>query len=319
MSLIPNLYSLAVSEAHITIEIEALVNIIMEGGQGFDPSYPVHTQPNRFNAVFCQQLAQSLPIYLSVLDRPGMRYSEHLDAFLHGCHSSGIGLWWQNYRQGYTQLLPQQHELRCLLNAIVVYTGTEGFKRRVYDRQYATNQNHQGLLSEFDSCFEKHSKVFVLRMDFYYLKEYQHLITIELVFEHIRRLLDKMGRRQGVFENLLTYSRLVEQGPETGYHMHAAFYFNGHKHQHHFGLTQEIQQLWMKITNGMGYWYSSNQNLKRLERLNRCGIGMVKREDMDKRERALQASSYTTQIKQSPQHLRIYPTRARAFSKGRME
>ena len=318
MSSFPNIYSLAVSEAHITIEIEALVNIIMDGRQGFDPSYPVYAQPNRLDAVFCQQLAQSLPRYLSVLDRPGMRYSEHLDAFLYGCHSSGIGLWWQNYQQGYTQLLPQQHELRCLLKAIAVYTRMEDFKRRVHDRQYATNQNREGLLTAFNDCFDKHSKVFIVRMDFYYQKEYQHLITIELVFEHIRRLLDKMGRKQGAFENLLTYSRLVEQGPETGYHMHAVFYFNGHKHQHHFGLTQAIQQLWTELTDGMGYWYSSNKDQKRLEKLNRCGIGMVKRDDIDKRERALQASSYTTQIKQSPQHLRIYPTGAKVFSKGRI-
>lgn len=319
MSSLLNLSSLDFSEAHTAMEIEALVNSIIDISHGLDPHYPVHAQPNRFDAVFYQQLAQSLPRYLSVFDTPGMSYSEHLDAFLYGCRYSGIGVWWQLYRQGYTQLLPQQYELQWLLNAIAVYTGTEGFKRRVYDRQYATNQNCETLFTELDRCFEKHSKVFIVRMEFYYRKEFQPLITIGLVFEHIRQLLDKIGRRQGVFENLLTYSRLVEQGPDTGYHMHAAFYFNGHKHQHYFGLTKTIHQLWTEITSGMGYWYSSNKNQENLEKLNLWGIGMVKRNDMDKRKRALKASSYTAQIKQPPQHLRIYPTGARAFSKGRID
>lgn len=61
---------------------------------------------------------------------------------------------------------------------------------------------------------------------FYYRSEAQQRLRVEDVFEDLNRLI-RARERNAIFDHETGYICAVEQGDDVGYHIHAAFFFNG--------------------------------------------------------------------------------------------
>ena len=73
--------------------------------------------------------------------------------------------------------------------------------------------------------------------------------------------LDKLIRareRNPIFAHETGYTGCVEQGEDRGYHIHAAFFFNGAEVRGDVYKAQQIGELWARLTLGQGYSHSCN-------------------------------------------------------------
>ncbi|WP_338014910.1 hypothetical protein [Pseudomonas cavernicola] len=96
-----------------------------------------------------------------------------------------------------------------------------------------------------------------------------------------------------------------------GFHIHAAFFFNGAGVRKDCLKARQIGELWEQITRGQGYFHSSNDDKERYG--DKCGIGTFKRADPQALHKVCEAMHYLTE---DGQHLRIKPAGARAFRTG---
>ncbi len=315
MSVIPVNPTPVVNQSRIALEIEALVIRIMQASALLDPRYAVYQAPNSLPWTLYRDVAVAAPGFMSIYQPELFEYSEHLEAFFYGCESTGIADLWR--QQGFMGLHNvSQLQWQYLVNAIVAYTRTGPFKRRLYDRQYETGQYCDGLMYNTDGAAENYARLLSVRFDCYYLKQYQDAITVHEAFEHLRRFSHQINHRRGVFRHLASYCRVVEQAPDTGFHIHFGFLFKGHCHQNAYPLAMAMRALWLEITDGKGYCYSSNAKENTFEKAGINGLGMLKRDDPEKRERMLGVMQYMAKLKTEPQHLRIKPKRARVFAKA---
>jgi hypothetical protein len=306
------------SQSEISYEIEQLVNYIAAQKQsiGF---YYIHWQGAAFSPQFYYGLRAALPLYLSIYDPSRFEYSEHLDAFFHGCHRAGIMMWWDQYREGHQCLEHLSiHLIYQLVQYIDQYMQMDAFRRAASDRAYNTACNRDGLIKLYDAWQDHYSRLLIVRADLYYRVEYRHLINIHTVYQHTDQLLKRINKRRGLFEHLATYARSIEQGEHSGYHLHLGLCFKGSHHQQDCNLYQQIEQLWQEITGGMGYGHSSNLNKDSFIATGTNGVGMIHRDDLVGRGNAQRVLSYLTTVKDPAQHLRIKPIGLQAFSKGQM-
>lgn len=77
-----------------------------------------------------------------------------------------------------------------------------------------------------------------------------------------------------IFDHLIGYICAVEQGRIVA---HAAFFFNGNEVRGDIYKTQQIGELWERITRGKGYFDSCNHDKKKYK--DRLGIGVILRSD----------------------------------------
>lgn len=304
-----------INQCSVSLEIELLVSQLIVATQALDPMRAVYDQPNPFGIQLCLSLRQALPRFLSIYQDGLFDYSEHLDAFFYGCESSGVAEIWRQRSFFGLASIPDT-TLQYLVNAIVVFTRTDAFKRRQHDRHYEIEQYCESLTQYNDATANSFARLLSVRVDFYYYEKDKDKVSVHEVFEHLHRLSSLINRRRGLFSNLASYCRVVEQATDTGFHIHFGFLFKGHHHQNAFYLVSAMHKLWQEITADRGYCRSSNKDEAKFEALGISGIGMVRRDDLDKRHRMLGVMQYMAKLKTKPQHLRIKPKRLRVFAKG---
>ena len=150
----------------------------------------------------------------------------------------------------------------------------------------------------------------VVRVDLYYRKEAQARLRVERVFDDLRRLI-KGRERNPIFDHETGYICSVEQGEDRGYHIHAAFFFNGSEVGADIYRAQQIGELWERITLGQGCYH--NCNLEKDKYQDRLGLGLIHRRDLNGRANVLCAMRY---LVKNDQHLRLKPVGARCLRKG---
>lgn len=303
------------NQSRIALAIERLVIRIMRAAEALDPSRAVYEAPNSLHWTLYRDVVAATPGFMAIYQPELFDYSEHLDAFFYACECTGIAeLWRQQGAMG----LRHAHQVQWqhLVNAIVAYTRTAPFKRRIRDREYEIEQYWQGLQQYVNTTGDSFARLLSVRFDCYYYKGHRDRVTVHEFFEHLRRFTAVINRRRGIFCHLASYCRVAEQATDTGFHIHFGFLFKGHHHQKPYYLVGQMSDLWQQITQCRGYCYSNNQNEKVFEERGINGIGMVRRNDEGKRGRMLKVMHYMGQLKPDPQHLRIRPKGARAFSKG---
>lgn len=159
----------------------------------------------------------------------------------------------------------------------------------------------------------RYSRTTIIRLNLYYWSEAQARLRIEQVFDHLDALISKHGRHQ-TFEHLIGYTYSVEQGDRndgSGYHIHAAYFFNGNQVCRDVWKAIEISELWEEVTRGQGYAHSCNHEKERYG--DECGIGLIQREDQSRRAHTHYAMKY---LVKDDQHLRLKPAGARCLRKG---
>ncbi|MBV7515967.1 inovirus-type Gp2 protein, partial [Pseudomonas sp. PDM25] len=83
----------------------------------------------------------------------------------------------------------------------------------------------------------------------YYYQTVQLRLRVERVFDDLDRMTAE-HERNPIFDHLLGYICAVEQGDDRGYHIHAAYFFNGNEVCRDVYKAQQIGDLWARITQG---------------------------------------------------------------------
>jgi hypothetical protein len=114
-----------------------------------------------------------------------------------------------------------------------------------------------------------------------------------------------------IFNHEIGYICSVEQGEDRGYHIHAAFFFNGSEVSADIYRAQQIGELWVRITRGQGCFNNCNRDKGRYR--DRLGLGLIRRRDLCARDHVHYAMRY---LVKNDQHLRLKPVGARCLRKG---
>lgn len=248
-------------------------------------------------------------------DRHAYVYSEHLRAFWQACQDIGLerspaGLICLN-EQG-TGYLDFHHSMNVLVVRIRQIIRSKEFKRKENDRRYEASQK-QAMLTEYvGRVLDRYSRTVVVRVDLHYRAIARARLRIEQVFEDLD-LLVRARERNPIFKHETGYICSVEQGEDKGFHIHAAFFFNGAEVRSDFAKAKSIGDLWEQITSGQGYYYSCNDD--KASYGDEVGIGMIQRRDIQARQKVIKAMRY---LAKDSQHLRVKPTGARTFRTGRV-
>ncbi|WP_346773775.1 YagK/YfjJ domain-containing protein [Pseudomonas synxantha] len=160
------------------------------------------------------------------------------------------------------------------------------------------------------------SRTLVIRVNLYYHQQVQVRQRVEQVFDDLDRLIAERERNP-IFDYLIGYICAVEQGEDRGYHIHAAFFFNGNEVWADVYKAQQIGELWERITKGQGYFHSCNHDKEKYkhEEEDRLGIGMILRSDLTIRSHVHYAMRY---LVKDDQQLRLKPVGARCLRMGQV-
>jgi hypothetical protein len=282
------------SQSHILIEIERLVQLIADS-------------PSEYYLRLYQLLTNNVLRYLSVYDLES-DYSEYIELFWHSCQQAGIFN---------TNGFISEDQFISLVQEITSRVQMTRFKRRVSDRRYQTKQNYKSIHQYARSLHGHYSRLLVVRVDWYYRMECQHLVGIDTVYEHLE-LMKSAKYHNPLFEHLVGGAWCIEQGVTRGYHLHTVYYFLGSKHQSDWYMAQQIGQLWERITQGLGTFHSCNTPTEKdkYDQLGVLGVGMIHRNDRMACENAIHTAGYLADYEKEDQYLRMKPKGRRAFATG---
>ncbi|ELM1173608.1 inovirus-type Gp2 protein, partial [Pseudomonas aeruginosa] len=212
-----------------------------------------------------------------------------------------------------TYWLSHEQSMNVLTERIRELTRQRWYRRRPGDRRELAKQQAREMEAYTDAVMSLYSRTTVIRLDLYYRPEARARLRVEQVFDHLDDLIYEHSRNP-IFEHLIGYTYSVEQGDRndgTGYHIHAAYFFNGNQVYRDVWKAIEIGELWKEITRGQGYAHSCNHDKEGYG--DRRGIGHIQRDDQSIRPHVHKAIKY---LVKDDQHLRVKPAGARCLRKG---
>ena len=239
--------------------------------------------------------------------------SWQLSLFQEACQAIGVerspfGITCLNESE--TRYLSISEALNELTKSIRALLTQKRFKRREHDQRYQAIQQEIEVGRYVDAVLDRYARTCVVRVDLYYRTEAQARLRVEHVFDDLNRLIAERERNL-IFDHETGYICSVEQGEDRGYHIHAAFFFNGAEVSADIYRAQRIGELWQRITRGQGCF--NNCNLEKDKHQDRLGIGLIHRRDLSARGNVHYAMRY---LVKNDQHLRLKPVGARCLRKG---
>lgn len=310
----PNTY---LSQSDIALQIESLVQAIEHGDT---PAFRITQNRSGYERIESTRLSRHFTHIKQMVDlfddRVPYDYSEHLRAFWEACQDIGLerhpdGPVCLNERG--TAYLGHQRSMNVLTARIRQLTRQQCYRRRPGDRRELAKQQEKEITAYSDAVTSLYSRTTIVRLDLYYRPEAQARIRTEHVFDDLDTLIAKHSRHS-VFEHLIGYICSVEQGTRQdgrGYHIHAAYFFNGNVVCRDVWKAIEIGELWEEITRGKGYARSCNHDKDQYG--DKRGIGHVQRGDQSIRPHTHRAMKY---LVKDDQHLRLKPEGARCLRRG---
>lgn len=306
----------SLSQSQASILIERLVQSIERTDR---PAFEITQSTSGYERVQKTRLSKYFDSMQQMLDLfyddEAYVYSEHLRAFWQACQDIGlelspVGLTCLNEHG--TEYLDFHHSMNVLVARIRQIIRSKEFKRKENDRRYEANQKKVMLTEYVGRVLGRYSRTVVVRVDLHYRAIARARLRIEHVFEDLDFLV-RARERNPIFKHETGYIYSVEQGEDKGFHVHAAFFFNGAEVRSDFAKARSIGDLWEQITRGQGYCYSCNDD--KASYGDELGIGVIQRRDIQARQKVAKAMSY---LAKDSQHLRMKPAGARAFRTGRV-
>lgn len=252
-------------------------------------------------------------------DRVEYSYSEHLRAFWEACQDIGL----ERHRDGPaclnergTAYLDHHHSMNVLVARIRKLTRQQWYRRGARDRRELAKQQEIRVCNYFEALSELYSRITIVRVDFHYRPETQGRLRVERVFDDLDELIYE-HRRNPIFDHLIGHIYSVEQGDRNdggGYHIHAAYFFNGNEVRGDVYKAIQLGELWKDITHGQGYVHSCNHDKEQYG--DECGIGRIRRGDRSIRRNVHKAVKY---LVKDAQHLRLRPEGARCLRTGNLK
>lgn len=305
------------SQSDIAIQIERLVQAIE---QHDSPAFRFRQTRTGYERVEETRLSRYFTHIGQMMDlfddRIEYSYSEHLQAFREACQDIGLerrptGPVCLN-EEG-TAWLDHQHSMNVLVARIRQLTRELWYRRKKGDRRRQARQQEARVCDYSDAVVERYSRTNIIRIDLYYRPEAQVRLRVEHVFNDLVRLIAE-HQRNPIFDHLTGYICAVEQGEDRGYHIHAAYFFNGNEVRGDIYKAQQIGELWVRITRGQGHFNSCNHDKEKYE--SACGIGIVLRNDRTIRRNVHKAMRY---LVKDAQQLRLKPLRAKCLRRGQAD
>lgn len=307
------------SQSDIALHIESLVHAIEKNDT---PAFRItqsrsgyeHVEKTRLSRYFIH-IKQMVDVFD---DRVEYSYSEHLQVFRDACHDIGLErcidgpVCWNEKGTAY---LDHHHSMNVLTARIRQLTREQWYRRRDKDRRDLARQQEIRVCEYLDAVCELYSLITIVRVDFHYRSEVQARLRAERVFDDLEQLVTK-HERHPLFKHLIGYIYSVEQGDRNdggGYHIHAAYFFNGNKMCRDVWKAKKLGELWEDITHGQGYMYSCNHDKEQYG--DECGIGRIRRSDRAIRRHVHKAVTY---LVKDAQHLRMRPEGARCLRLGQL-
>jgi len=248
-------------------------------------------------------------------DRHPYVYSEHLQAFWEACQDIGLErgpagvICLNEHGKAY---LDFHHSMNLLVARIRQLISSKWYKRKEDDRRYEASRKQASLGEYVSQVLDRYSRTVVVRVDLHYRAMARPRLRIEHVFNDLDKLI-RARERNPIFEHETGYICSVEHGEDKGFHIHAAFFFNGAEVRSDFAKARRVGELWEQITRGQGYFFSCNDYKGNYG--DEVGIGLIKRADSEACRKVIKAVSYLTK---DNQYLRIKPAGARTFRAGRV-
>jgi Protein of unknown function (DUF3296). len=304
----------SLSQSDIAIRIEQLVKVIEQHDiPAFRFSFPRsgHEKilPTRLSRYF-DDIQQMIDLFD---ERSRYRYSEHLQAFWEACQHIGIErspvgpVCLNEEKTGY---LDHHRSMNLLVVQIRQLTREQWYRRKRSDRRYQARDQESRLTDYTDSVLDRYARTVVVRINLYYHKASQARQRVEQVFDDLDRLVAERERNP-IFKYETGFICAVEQGESRGYHIHAAFFFNGAEVRGDIYKARQIGELWGRVTQARGYFDSCNQDKGRYGE--RLGIGVIHRNDQEVRAHVHYAMHY---LVKDDQQLRLRPLGARCLRVG---
>ncbi|HCF7342799.1 YagK/YfjJ domain-containing protein [Pseudomonas aeruginosa] len=302
------------SQSDTAIRIERLINAIQRtDSQACRVTYSKHgdelVSETRLSKYF-DGIVQMIALFDGDV---AYQYSWNLSLFQEACQAIGI----ERSPLGITCLsedearyLSSSQTLNELTRCIRTLLTQTRYKRRKHDQRYQAIQQEVEVDRYVDAMFDLYARICVIRVDLYYRAEVQSRLRVERVFDDLNRLIAERERNL-IFDHEIGYICSVEQGEDRGYHIHAAFFFNGAEVSADIYRAQRIGELWERITRGQGCF--NNCNLEKDKYQDRLGLGLIHRRNLKARANVHCAMRY---LVKNDQHLRLKPVGARCLRKG---
>jgi len=213
------------------------------------------------------------------LPRHAYRFSDTLELFLNCCddHPFDINAHIQNaYVHEFIDDL--RHRLM-----------NPKYRYRMTDVRREAERNFQSLQMYVDNLFVHWSRLVVIRIDLSYHQE------LDVTYERLKADLATFynnRRHNALFKHECGFIMKIEYGLEKQLHVHACFFFDGHKNRGDADvyLARLIGEYWQNtITHGEGIYWNCNAD-KHKYRYD--GIGLVEYFDHDKRNNLNRAMEY---------------------------
>lgn len=305
----------SLSQSDIAIQIERLVQAIE---QHDSPAFRFRQTRTGYEQVEETRLSRYFTHIRQMMglfdDRVEYRYSEHLQAFRQAIQDIGL-----EHRptgpvclnEDGTTYLDHHRSMNVLVARTRQLTRELWYRRQKGDRRRQARHQEGRICDYSDTVVNRYSRTTIVRVDLYYRQEAQVRLRVENVFNDLDRLI-RERERNPIFDLETGYICSVEQGEDRGYHIHAAFFFNGNEVRGDIYKAQQIGELWERITRGQGYFNSCNHN-KEKKYGNRRGIGIILRSDRNIRPHVHDAVRY---LVKDDQQLRMKPLRGKCMRKG---
>ena len=315
------------SRSDTSIRIERLINAIQRSdSQAYRIRYSKHgdelVSETRLSKYF-DGIEQMIALFEGDVE---YQSSWHLSLFQQACQTIGVELspcGITCLSEDGTRYLSTSETLNELTKCIRTLRTQKRFMRRDADQRYLAIQQEIEIGSYVDAVLDRYARTCVVRVDLYYRTEVQARLRVERVFDDLNRLIAERERNP-IFDHLIGYICAVEQGEDRGYHIHAAFFFNGNEVWADVYKAQRIGELWELITRGQGYFHSCNHDKEEKygkkeeeqgEDKRELGIGMIFRSDQKIRTHVYYAMRY---LVKDAQHLRLKPEGARSVRMGQL-
>lgn len=305
------------SQSHTAIRVERLINAIQcTDSQAYRITYSKHGDERVCEtglSKYFDGVVQMVALFECDLE---YQYSWHLSLFQEACQAIGVerspfGITCLN--EGETRYLSTSETLNELTKSIRTLLTQKRYTRREHDQRYQAIQQEIEVGRYVDAVLDRYARTCVVRVDLYYRTEAQARLRVERVFDDLNRLIAERERNL-IFDHETGYICSVEQGEDRGYHIHAAFFFNGAEVSADIYRAQRIGELWERITRGQGYF--NNCNLEKDKYQDRLGLGLIHRRDLKARGNVQYAMRY---LVKNDQHLRLKPVGARCMRKGQVK
>lgn len=302
------------SQSDIAIQIERLVRAIETSDR---PAYRIIQSKSGYEQVEPTRLTRYFACIQQMIDlfddRYAYSYSEHLQAFRDACQDIGLerspaGPVCLN-EEG-TAYLDHHRSMNVLVARIRHLRRIRDYRPNAHDLRYQARKQADRLCDYSDAVVDRYSRTIIIRIDLYYRSEARARLRVEHMFDDLDRLIAE-HERNPIFDHLTGYVCAAEQGDDRGYHIHAAYFFNGNAVRGDVYKAQQIGELWERITRGQGCFYSCNHNKEQYG--DRLGIGMIRRNDRGSRQNVHYAMRY---LVKDEQQLLIKPQRAKCLRKG---